>query len=108
MRETFYWLKSVIHDEVTYTLVHLFAADDGAARVFVRREYYVSTSYNAEQTLAGFLPSRRDGRRLHRPRLHRSGHRIRGLDQAGIGSKVMASQMQEIYEAERQKSERPR
>ena len=109
MRETFYWLKSVIHDEVTYTLVHLFAADDGAARVFVRREYYVSTSYNAEQTLAGFLPVQ--GGTVVVSTVHAFTDQVTGFGgsiKRGIGSKVMASQMQEIYEAERQKSERPR
>ena len=56
MQERFFWFKSLIHGEMTYVLAHILVAPEGAARVVTRREYYVSTGYNGEQTVAGFLP----------------------------------------------------
>jgi hypothetical protein len=40
----------------TYVLTHVIAAPDGAARAIARRQYYASTGYNGEQSVAGFLP----------------------------------------------------
>ena len=56
MQDKFFWLKSLIHDQMTYVLAHVLVAADGPVRVAARREYYVSTGYNAEQSVAGFLP----------------------------------------------------
>lgn len=109
MQERFFWLKSVIHDETTYALVHFLVAADGAARVFARREYYVSTGYNAEQTLAGFLPVQ--GGTVVISTVHAFTEQVTGFGgsiKRGIGSKVMAGQMKKIYEAEREKSEKGR
>lgn len=109
MQERFFWLKSVIHDETTYALAHLLVAADGAARVFARREYYVSTGYNAEQTLAGFLPVQ--GGTIVISTVHAFTEQVTGFGgsiKRGIGSKVMAGQMKKIYEAEREKSEKGR
>jgi len=109
MQERFFWLKSVIHDETTYVLVHFLVAADGAARVFARREYYVSTGYNAEQTLAGFLPVQ--GGTMVISTVHAFTDQVTGFGgsiKRGIGSKVMAGQMKKIYEAEREKSEKAR
>lgn len=109
MQERFFWLKSVIHDETTYVLVHFLVAADGAARVFARREYYVSTGYNAEQTLAGFLPVQ--GGTMVISTVHAFTEQVTGFGgsiKRGIGSKVMAGQMKKIYEAEREKSEKER
>jgi hypothetical protein len=108
-RETFYWLKSLIHGEMTYALAHVLEAVDGAARVVARREYYVSTGYNAEQTLAGFLPVQ--GGTVVISTVHAFTEQVTGFGgsmKRGIGSRVMASQMKQIYEAEREKSEKGR
>src|SRR5437899_5154620 len=40
----------------TYILTHLMATPDGAAYALARRQDYASTSYNGEQSVAGFLP----------------------------------------------------
>ena len=56
LQESFLWVKSIIRDKPTYVLTHIFAVGDGEARAVVRREFYVSTGYNAEQSIAGFLP----------------------------------------------------
>src|SRR5260370_16689987 len=56
MRQNFYWAKCNIQGKPTYVLTHILAASDGASRAVVQRQYYVSTGYNAEQAVAGFLP----------------------------------------------------
>ena len=109
MEEKFFWVKSLIHDEMTYILAHVMVAADGAARVVARREYYVSTGYNAEQTVAGFLPVQ--GGTVAVTTIHAFTDQVTGMGgsmKRGIGSKVMASKMKEIYEAGRQKSQQQR
>jgi hypothetical protein len=56
MQHKFYWLNYSISGKPTFVLTQIMAAADGAARVVVQRQYYVSTGYNSEQALAGFLP----------------------------------------------------
>jgi hypothetical protein len=109
MEERFFWLKSLIHDEMTYVLVHILVAADGAARVVARREYYVSTGYNAEQTVAGFLPVQ--GGTVAITTAHAFSEQVTGMGgsmKRGIGSKIMASKMKEIYEAGRDRSQKQR
>ena len=48
--------ESKIHGEFTYVLQHTLVVADGAARAVAQRQYYVSTGYNGEQAVAGFLP----------------------------------------------------
>ena len=106
MQEKFVWLKSLIHDEMTYVLAHVLVAADGPARVIARREYYVSTGYNAEQTVGGFLPVK-DGTVVITS-IHAFTDQVTGMGgsmKRGIGSKVMASKMKDIYEAARKRSQ---
>jgi hypothetical protein len=56
MRESFFWMRSIIQGKPTYVLVHFMGAASGAARALARREYYASTGYNGEQSVMGFLP----------------------------------------------------
>jgi hypothetical protein len=109
MQEKFFWLKSLIQGEMTYVLAHVLVAADGPARVVVRREYYVSTGYNAEQTVAGFLPVQ--GGTVAITTAHAFTEQVTGMGgsmKRSIGSKVMASKMKEIYEAGRERSQKTR
>lgn len=109
MQEKFFWLKSLIQGEVTYVLAHILVAADGAARVASRREYYVSTGYNAEQTVAGFLPVQEGTVAIFT--VHAFTDQVTGVGgsmKRGIGSKVMAGKMKEIYEAGRERSQKQR
>ena len=109
MEEKFFWLKSLIHGEMTYALAHVLVASDGAARAVVRREYYVSTGYNAEQTVVGFLPVQ--GGTVALSNVHAFTDQVTGFGGAmkrGIGSQVMAGKMKDIYEAARDKSQQQR
>jgi hypothetical protein len=106
MQEKFFWLKSLIHDEI---LAHVMVAADGSVRAVVRREYYVSTGYNAEQSVAGFLPAQ--GGTVGITVIHAFTDQVTGVGgsmKRGIGSKVMAGKMREIYEAAREKSQKQR
>jgi len=109
MQEKFFWMKSLIHGEMTYVLAHVLVAAEGAARVVVRREYYVSTGYNGEQTVAGFLPVQ--GGTVAVSTVHAFTDQVTGFGgsmKRDIGSRVMASKMKEIYEAGREKSQKQR
>jgi hypothetical protein len=108
-QERFFWLKSLIHDQVTYILVHVLVATDGAARVLMQREFYVSTGYNAEQTVSMFLPVQEGTVAVST--VHAFTDQVTGFGgsmKRGIGSKVMASKMKDLYEAEREKSQKLR
>jgi hypothetical protein len=108
-QERFFWLKSLIHDQVTCILVHVLVAADGAARVVMQREFYVSTGYNAEQTVSMFLPVREGTVAVST--VHAFTDQVTGFGgsmKRGIGSKVMASKMKDLYEAEREKSQKLR
>jgi hypothetical protein len=109
MQEKFFWVKSLIQGEMTYVLAHVLVASDGGARAVVRREYYVSTGYNAEQTVAGFLPVQ--GGTVAVCTVHAFTEQVTGVGgsmKRSIGNKVMASKMKEIYGAAREKSQKQR
>lgn len=104
IEENFVWLKSVIRDKPTYVLAHILAARDGEARAVVRREFYVSTGYDAEQSVAGFLPV--TGGTLVLCMSHAFTEQVTGSGGAmkrSIGSKVMAGEMKEIFERGRKR-----
>jgi hypothetical protein len=107
LRENFLWVKSIIRDKPTYVLTHVVVVDDGEARAVVRREFYVSTGYNAEQSVAGFLPVA--GGTVVLLMSHAFTEQVAGSGgsiKRGIGTRVMASQMKEIFETSRKRIER--
>ena len=55
--ENFYWSQFRAHGEDTIALEHVFQATFDGTVVVVQRHYYVSTGYNMEQAIAGFLPA---------------------------------------------------
>jgi hypothetical protein len=107
MQESFFWVKSNIQGKPTYILTHLMAAPDGPARALARRQYYVSTGYNGEQSVAGFLPVQ--GGTVVVYASHAFTDQVTGFGgsmKRSIGSSVMASKMKEIFEAGRKKAGR--
>lgn len=106
MRESFFWMKSIIQGKPTYVLAHIMVAPSGAARAVARREYYASTGYNGEQSVAGFLPVQ--GGTVVVYTSHAFTDQVTGFGgsmKRGIGSRVMAGKMKEIFEADRKKVE---
>jgi hypothetical protein len=107
VQEKFFWSKSVIQGVLTFVLSHVMLAADGAAHAAVKREYYVSAGYNAEQTVAGFLPVQ--GGTVAVSNVHAFTEQVTGMGgsmKRSIGSKVMAGKMKEIYEAARERSQK--
>ena len=107
MEQQFFWMKSIIRGKPTYVLAHILVASDGAARAVVRREYYVSTGYNAEQSIAGLLPV--EGGTIVVYTSHAFTDQVAGTGgslKRSIGSRVMAVQMKEIFETGRKQIER--
>jgi hypothetical protein len=107
MQENFFWLKSLIEKKTTYILVHILIASDGPARAVVRREYYASTGYNGSQSVGGFLPVPEGTVVISTS--HAFTDQVTGFGgsiKRGIGSKVMAGRMKEIYEAGREKTQK--
>jgi len=104
MRESFFWVKSIIEGKATYILTHLMAAPDGAAYALAWRQYYASTNYNGEQSVAGFLPVP-DGTVVVFAS-HAFTDQVTGFGgsmKRSIGSSVMARKTREIFEAGRKK-----
>jgi hypothetical protein len=107
LQETYLWVKSVIREKPTYVLAHIFSAGDGEARAVVRREFYVSTAYNAEQSIAGFLPVK--GGTIVVCLSHAFTDQVAGAGgsmKRSIGSRVMAGQMKEIFDKARKRIDR--
>jgi hypothetical protein len=106
MRQNFFWVQYNIQGKPTYVLTHILAASDGAARAVVQRQYYVSTGYNAEQAVAGFLPVQ--GGTVVVYASHAFTDQVAGLGgsmKRGIGRRVMAEQMKKMFEAGRKQVE---
>jgi len=104
MTENFFWTRSVIEKKPTYALSHVLAAADGPNRAVVRRQYYASTGYNGEQTVAGFLPVQ--GGTVAVCISHAFTDQVTGFGgsmKRSIGSNIMASKMKEIFESGRKK-----
>jgi hypothetical protein len=104
MREAFFWDKSLVDGKATYVLTHLISVPDGAAYALVKRQFYVSTSYNGEQAVAGFLPVP-EGTVVVLA-THAFTDQVTGVGgsmKRPIGSSVMARKMREIFEAGRKR-----
>ena len=83
------------------------ATPDGAAYALARRQYYASTSYNGEQSVAGFLPVS-DGT-VGVLASHVFTDQVAGFGgsmKRSIGSSVMARKMREISKRAGRKSAR--
>jgi len=104
LRENFFWVKSIIQGKPTYILTHILSAPDGEARAIARRQFYASTGYNAEQSVASFLPIQ--GGTLVVWASHAFTDEVTGFGgsmKRSIGSSIMASKMKEIFDAGRKK-----
>jgi hypothetical protein len=106
LQQKFYWVKSNIRGKPTFVLTHALTAADGDARAFVRREFYVSTGYNVEQSVAGFLPV--EGGTLVLYMGHAFTDQVAGSGgsiKRSLGGHIMADQMKEIFENGRKRVE---
>jgi hypothetical protein len=107
IRQSFRWVKSIIRDKPTYLLAHVLVASDGEVRAVVRRAFYVSTGYNAEQAVAGLFPVA--GGTVVLYMTHAFTDQVSGSGgsiKRSIGSRIMADKMKEIFETSRMRIER--
>jgi hypothetical protein len=107
LQERFFWMQSDIRGKATYVLAHFLVVGEGEARAVVRREFYVSGGYNAEQTIAGFLPV--EGGTIVVYTSHAFTDQVAGASgslKRSIGGRIMADQMKAMFEAGRKRIER--
>ena len=106
MQEHLFWVKYLIQGKTTtYVLTHVLAAAEGPVRAVVQRQYYVSTGYNAEQAVAGFLPVQ--GGTVVVYAAHAFTDQVAGFGgsmKRSIGRRVMADQMKKLFEAGRKQA----
>ena len=75
---------------------------DGAAWVIAQRQFYVSTGYNVEQAITGFLPV--EGGTLVIYTNHTSTDQVAGFGggaKRSIGRKFMAGELKKLFEKAR-------
>ncbi len=106
LEEGFMWSNYTAHGEPVFILTHDFSFEDSDAYIIVQRQFYVSGSYNTGQSVTAFVPAK-DGTVVFY--LNRtSTDQVTGLGAStkrSIGSKVMASQLKDLYEKVRAKAE---
>jgi len=102
-RELMRWSHFKGHGVPTIVLTHILQIPDGDAWIVVQRHFYVSTGYNSEQALAAFLPAK-DGGTVVLYANRTSTDQVTGFGggaKRSIGSKLLASQLEEIFESAR-------
>lgn len=100
--ENLFWVQFRAHGEDTVALEHIFQATFEETAVQVQRQYYVSTGYNAEQAIVGFLPV--DEGTLVIYTNHTSTDQVAGFGGGAkrtIGRTFMADQLEKVFETTR-------
>jgi len=101
--EIFRWSHFDAHGVPTIALTHVLIVPDGDAYIVLQRQFYVSTGYNAEQAVAAFLPAKGGGtvvvygNRTSTDQITGFG----GGTKRTLGSKVLASQLESMFEKAR-------
>jgi hypothetical protein len=100
--EVFNWTSFEGHGVPTLSLTQVMLVPDGDAWIVVQREFYVSTGYNVEQAVAGFLPTAGGTVVVYANRT--STDQVTGFGggaKRSIGSRLLASQLETIFEKAR-------
>jgi len=100
--ESFRWTHFTAQNVPTIALTHSFFIPDGAAWIVGQRQFYVSAGYNCEQAIAAFLPTQSGTVVVYANRT--STDQIEGFGGAAkrsIGSRVLASQLESLFEKAR-------
>ena len=98
LKEVFTWSQFKAQGADTIALTHAFTGTFDGALVAVQRQYYVSTGYNAEQAIAGFVPVPEGTLVVYAN--HTSTDQVAGIGggaKRGIGRKFMASQLEALF-----------
>ena len=104
--ERFFWATYDVSGTPTYVLVHIVTVAEGAFRGFAQRQYYVSTGYNGEQAVGGFLPCRAG---IVAYAAHAFTDQVAGFGGAmkrNIGRRVMAEKLRAMFDEDRKRLEK--
>lgn len=96
--ENFNWQNYEAHGDPVLILTHAFTMSEGNAIVACQRQFYVSSSYNVEQALAGLLPVSEGTLVIYVNRT--STDQVTGFGGGGkraIGTRVLASQLEDLF-----------
>jgi hypothetical protein len=100
--ENFRWSLFDAHGVATIALTHSLFIPDGDAWVVMQRQFYVSAGYNSTEAVAGFMPSQRDTIVAYAGRT--STDQVEGIGggtRRSLGSRVLASQLESMFEKAR-------
>jgi hypothetical protein len=107
LEEDFTWSNYKAHGEPVFILTHNFSMADENAFVIVGRQFYVSGSYNVGQAVTAFVPVKGGTAVFYVNRT--STDQVTGFGSStkrSMGSKVMASQLKDLYEKVRDKADK--
>jgi hypothetical protein len=97
LKQSFTWSRREAHGADTITLTHAWTASFGDARAIVRRQYYVSTGYGAEQEIVGLVPVTEGTLVFYTS--HTSTEQATGGDaKRSLGRSFMASRLRDRFE----------
>ncbi len=102
-KDTLRWSLIDAHGEPTLVLTHGLAVPDGEAWITLQRQFYVSSGYNCEQALVALLPVDAGTAVLYANRT--STDQVTGFGggaKRSIGSKLLASQLESVFEQVKQ------
>ncbi len=97
--EVYRWSQISAHGAPAFVLTHNLYIPDGDAWLGVQRQFYVSTGYNCEQAVVAFLPVTGGTAVFYGNRT--STDQITGFGggaKRSIGSKLLASQLEDLFE----------
>lgn len=97
------WSHFDAHGTPTIALTQVLLIPDGDAWIVAQRQFYASTGYNAEQAIAALLPAQ-DGGTVVVYANRTSTDQITGFGggtKRSLGSKVLASQLETMFEKAR-------
>jgi hypothetical protein len=103
--EVYRWSQILAHGAPAFVLTHNLYIPDGDAWLGVQRQFYVSSGYNCEQAVVAFLPVTGGTAVFYAKRT--STDQVTGFGgsaKRSIGSKLLASQLEELFEKVRQKA----
>jgi hypothetical protein len=107
LAQNFYWSQFRANDADTIALSHVFEGAFDGTEVVVQRHFYVSTGYNAEQAIVGFLAVPEGTLVVYTN--HTSTDQVAGFGggaKRSIGRKFMASQLETLFQKTRAASGR--
>jgi hypothetical protein len=99
LEEEFSWTHYMAHGDPVFLLSHRIWMPDGDAWLIANRQYYVTSSYNVVQILAGFLPVKGGTLAIYVNRT--STDQVTGFGSSTkhtMGTKVMTSQIKNLFE----------